>query len=310
MKDGESRKDIHLRSVRGRFSPTANSRTIIESAKKSPLLCATVLAKNKAEFMKTANRAASLGCDIAELRIDHLNQPNALSIKEIINSSPVPLIITNRSEHEGGMFPVSKESLRLSLLEASLDMFPAFVDIELELPKRNRSALIELARKRNVGVICSHHDFGSTPSTRQILKLAEEIEDTGADIAKLVFMPHHNSDSARILEASKILGDEKRLFTVFGMGANGQVTRLANLIVGGRLIYCSQGRTDKKLGQISIGFARRFLDAFDARGWSKSGQARAMLLSNFQRALKTNKKISNNFDLILTLARPKRLSKP
>ncbi|MHB2037147.1 MAG: type I 3-dehydroquinate dehydratase [Nitrososphaerales archaeon] len=309
MKKSESRKDIHLRSVRRRFSPTATSRTIIESARRFPLVCTTVLAKNKAEFLKTTSKAASLGCDIAELRIDHLNQPDALLIKEIINSSPLPLIITNRSERDGGMFPVSKESLRLSLLEASLDVFPAFVDIELELPKQNRSALIKLARKRNVGVICSHHDFDSTPSTRQILKLAEKIQDTGADIAKLVFMPHHNSDSARILEASKVLGDEKRLFTVFGMGINGQMTRLANLIVGGCLIYCSLGKTDKNLGQISVGFARRYLDPLQARGWSKIRRARANLLSNFQQELKTNKKVSNSLDQILPHAGPKRLSK-
>jgi len=252
--------------------------------------------------LKTARKAVSFGCDIAELRIDHLNVPNALLIEEIINSSPLPLIITNRSERDGGTFPLSKEFLRLSLLEASLDFFPAFVDIELELPKTNRSALIELARKRNVVVICSHHDFDSTPSTRQILKLAEKINDTGADIAKLVFMPRQNRDSARILEASKILGDEKRLFTVFGMGINGQITRLANLIAGGCLIYCSLGKADKKLGQISIGFARRYLDALQARGWSKIRRERAKLLSNFQRELKTNKAISKSFDPIVTLA--------
>ncbi len=225
-------------SGRRRFSQTATKDIILDSAKKSPLVCTTILAKSKTEFLRTAMKAARL-CEIAELRIDHLKEPNDSLIKEIIAESPLPLIVTNRSQRDGGLFPKSKESLRISLIESTLELSPAFVDIELELPDENRSKLIQLAEKNNVGVICSHHDFVSTPSSSQILELAKQISETGADMTKLVLMPSNASESLRILEAANIMGKGKNLFAAFGMGESGQITRLASLLFGSCLVYCS-----------------------------------------------------------------------
>ena len=214
-----------------RFSSTASKEIILESAKKSPLICTTILAKNKQEFLRTATKAARL-CDIAELRIDYLKEPTAPLIKEIIAESPLPLIVTNRSQRDGGLFPKSKESLRISLIKSSLEFSPAIVDIELELPNAVRSELIQLAKKNNVGVICSYHDFASTPSIPSVLELAKQISRTEADITKLVFMPSNYNDASRILKAANVMAKGRNLFTVFGMGEKGQITRLATLLFG------------------------------------------------------------------------------
>jgi len=161
------------------------------------------------------------------------------------------------------------------------------VDIELELPDKNRWKLIRLAKKKKVGVICSHHDFDSTPSVRQILEMAERISGSGADIAKLVFMPSSNRETSRILDAANVLGDGNKMFTVFGMGVKGQITRLASLIFGSCLIYCSLGRSDKKLGQIGVGYAKKYIDSLQFYGWPKIREDRTQLLSILQRELRS-----------------------
>jgi 3-dehydroquinate dehydratase I len=289
-----------LSKGRRRFSSAATKEIILESAKKRPLVCATILAKNKRAFLRTAMNAARL-CDIAELRIDYLKEPTASLIKKIIAESPLPLIVTNRSLRDGGLFPKSKESLRISLIKSSLEFSPAMVDIELELPGDVRSELIQLAKKNNVGVICSHHDFASTPSIPRVLKLSKQISRTGADITKLVFMPSNHDDASRILKAANVMAKRRNLFTVFGMGDYGQITRLATLLFGSCLVYCTLGRADKKLGQIGVDNARKFINSLESYGHLEKREERARLLKVLGRELRNGEKSDDDFDPIAVL---------
>jgi 3-dehydroquinate dehydratase I len=285
---------------RHRFSSTATKETILNYAKKSPLVCTTILAKSKKEFLKTAISAARL-CDIAELRVDYLKEPNTQLIDEIISESPLPLIVTNRSYRDGGLFSKSEESLRVSLIEASLDCSPAFVDIELGLPDEERSKLIRQARRNNVGVICSYHDFVSTPSVTRIVSLGKQISETGADITKLAFMSSDSKDASRILEAANMMSKEENLFALFGMGESGRITRLAGLLFGSCLVYCSLGRADKKLGQIGVGYTKEYVGSLKSYGWPRIKEDRARFFWVLQRELRSGKHVDHRFDPIAAL---------
>ncbi len=259
----------------------------MKSARKMPIACTTIFAKDKAEFLDVAKVASRLGSDLAELRIDHLLEPSPSSIGEIIEESPLPLIVTSRSRRDGGLFGESQENLRLSLLESSFDFSPALVDVELEVPESKRSKLIRLAKRKEVGVIHSHHNFSSTPTVSRILTLAEKMSDRDVNIIKLVFSPNTNQDAISILEASNELRSGRKLFTIFGMGAIGKITRPATLLFGSSLIYCSVGETDERLGQIDIGYARTYIDRLQSYGLSKIKKNRINLMAIFREELKS-----------------------
>jgi 3-dehydroquinate dehydratase-1 len=264
--------------------------------RKSPLVCATIFAKTKAEFLKTAAKSAEVGCDIAELRVDHLKEKETSLITEIIRDSPLPLIVTNRSERDGGLFPASDESTRQYLIESVLAYSPAFIDIEFDLPDEKRSKLIGAAKKKKVGIICSHHDFNSTPSITRILRLAGHISETRCDITKLAFMPSNERDASKILEAASVLGGGRKMFTTFGMGVHGKMTRLSTLLLGSCLIYCSVGSDENRLGQIGAEHARRYLDSLGSYGWQRIRKNRKLLLSILQRELRSGRRLDYRFD--------------
>lgn len=251
---------------------------MLKAARKRPLVCATILAKNRSSFLLAAKKASAVGCDAAELRIDHLSKIRKEEISEIISKSPLPTIATIRLDKDGGLFASGDEAKRLKLIEETIESSPAFIDIELEITPLVLSRLLEKARKERVGVILSHHDFHSTPSFTELSRLAKEEFSTNPQIAKLVFQPKNNSDVTRILEESNRLFSERRLYTIFGMGELGRVTRIASLLLGGCLIYCSVGKSKGKLGQLDAKSATNYLRKIRANGWKKIRADRLKIL--------------------------------
>ena len=91
------------------------------------------------------------------------------------------------------------------------------------------------------------------------------------------------------------MGKGKNLFTVFGMGENGRITRLATLLFGSCLVYCSLGRADKKLGQIGVVDTRKFIASLESYGQSKIRESRARLLRVLQREPRKGENLDNEF---------------
>lgn len=259
---------------------------------KRPIICGTIFAKDQNGFARIAGKAVSLGCDMVELRVDHLKVTEHELMGEIIAKSPLPIIATNRSAKEGGRFPISRESERISLLKSIISCIPAFVDVELEMKVESRSELIRLAKKNDVGVICSHHDFKGTPNIDRVSALIRQMFQIRPDIAKLVFTPRNYEDASRILSAAYDMGKSGDSFTIFGMGQFGKVTRLTSLLLGGCLVYCTVEKNDNHLGQIGAESAGKYLAMANRVGWSHIRRNRRKLLGETQKALRAKKTVN------------------
>jgi 3-dehydroquinate dehydratase I len=243
-----------------------------------PLICSTILAKDKNEFLETAKKAERLGCDVVELRVDHLQSKDSSQIKSIIEETPLPLIATLRSVRDGGLFPAIAEPHRISMMNAVIDFSPAFIDVELEVNRATRRKLIEKAKKREVRMICSHHDFGGVPSIARLLEFATRAQASNADLTKLVFTPKELAGVFRILQLANSLDPRNKPFTAFGMGRAGWTTRLTSLLLGSCMVYCSLGRTDEKLGQVTVGYAKKYFREVERYGWSEIRKYRNQVL--------------------------------
>lgn len=277
-------------------SQKLSSVALLKVARERPLVCATILAKERSDFLRIAKEAFSLGCDLVELRIDHLDKRGKKEISEIISSSPLPVIATVRSERDGGLYSSAKETRRLKVIEAVIDQSPAFVDLELELSTVIRSRLIGKARLKRVGVILSHHDLRSTPSPSEISRLAKIMFHDNPDVAKLVFTPKNSDDVSNILEEAGRLFSSRRLYAVFGMSKLGKATRLTSTLLGCCLVYCSLGRTSRKLGQIKASEVISYLSRIELIGWNKTRRNRHKTLKVLKEELKLGSEIDPEFD--------------
>ena len=226
---------------------------------KQPLICATITAPTTLEFLSKIKTAALYNADIAELRIDSLNHQTLRNVEKIIAESALPLIVTNRNKANGGI-NVSSEPDRLAVLYNCILAKPAFIDIEIDTAKLGRDKIINFAKKNDVGIICSYHDFGKTPSYKEIIKIHDMVSESGSDIVKLVFSARTKTNVEDILKAVSHLRSSTSLTTIFGMGNAGQDTRLLSPALGSCLTYCSLETNPNGLSQISIKDTRAVFD--------------------------------------------------
>jgi 3-dehydroquinate dehydratase type I len=243
--------------------------------KQKPLICTSIIQSDKEAILLDLRKAKDEGSDLAELRIDFLNNKDLSIIESIIANSPIPLIVTNRNRDDGGKFPSKDGDSRLSLLSSCIEWKPAFIDIELHTDKQDIDALTEKAHSNGVGVICSYHDFKKTPNLQEIMRIHREMIANKADLAKLVFTPTDKKDNLEILKATSELRKSNTPFALFGMGMIGQSTRLLCPIIGASLTYCAlEPDPRSNLGQVSLDQTKRLFGLIErTKGWKATRES-------------------------------------
>ena len=101
--------------------------------------------------LETSRKAAEMGADILEIRLDLLGirdlEIASETIRKIKSETRLPLILTNRSSMEGGKWQ-GKEAERTELLKNLLSLRdgPDAVDIELSAGRKARDRVIKAAK--------------------------------------------------------------------------------------------------------------------------------------------------------------------
>jgi 3-dehydroquinate dehydratase I len=256
-----------------------SSKDILSVMKERPLICTPIAADNSDSYLDSLQSAKNMGSDIAEFRIDYFNNISSEILSNVIYESELPLIVTNRNREDGGMFS-GGEDVRLELLETAIESKPSFVDIELAIDREKRDNIIQKARINDVGIICSYHDFRHTPTPNEILKIYSDINETGANVAKMVFTPVTNKDIRNILSVIEKFSNNEMLFTIFGMRQKGQITRMLTPLLGACLTYCSLYKDpNNNLGQADLQSTRKYFDMMGTKGWSVIRNKRDVLMN-------------------------------
>ena len=193
------------------------------------MICLTLSAstlEGNAELVR-ANRAY---IDIAELRVDLLDEKAQERASLFPSMVDIPVILTLRRVQDGGRCSLSERHRRQILLSA-LDGGFAYVDIEEDV-KRNE--VESAARERGVKIIRSFHDFDGMPEDiySRIYRLSER-----GDIAKAAVTPHSISDVLTLFRISDELKGVDKI--IIGMGDWGIPTRILYRRVGSLLTFAS-----------------------------------------------------------------------
>ncbi len=217
-------------------TPTEVVEAVLRLAKKPHIrICACIAEKNKEQCIKSIEEAVQKGAGLVELRLDFLN--GAEGLKQIIDSSALPIIVTNRSTENGGHFDGSEKERTDQLINA-IKCGADFVDVELEVSELVLTKALEKTNGNGTKLIISVHDFEKTPSQKVLNDLLEKAANLG-DIAKIVTTANSIEDCERVLGLLKRSNGKKLI--AFSMGEIGQFTRIVSPIMGAYLTYAAIG---------------------------------------------------------------------
>ena len=222
-----------------------------------PLLCVPVMESNKEEIIDELRTLAKSEADIVEWRIDtFVDYKNYNAVREVFAAAAECMkekifLYTFRTKKQGGMGELAPDELNdlhdLAAESGCVDL----LDLEFfEATKPEK----EIRRFQRIGVrvIASHHDFDATPDDRILRMLMEQMQQGGADVAKLAVMPQNADDVVRLL---KLTNDMKQKYptlpvVTMSMGALGVVSRMAGEIFGSCITFGAVGETSAP-GQIA-----------------------------------------------------------
>lgn len=206
--------------------------------------------------------------DLIELRIDCFKDAlKADKVKELLERiravEDIPLLFTFRTDREGGNLTATEEEYENTLINAIGTGLIDAVDVEMFYNKDIFSRVLEKARKNNVKVIGSNHDFNKTPPMEEMLSRLMTMEKSGADICKIAVMPNCEED---VLELLRLSLEGKRTlnipFITISMGGKGVITRLSGGLFGSALTFGAAKNTSAP-GQIDANLLKNIMNTLE-----------------------------------------------
>lgn len=202
--------------------------------------------------IEQAKKAAELA-DVIEIRLDLIQSAAVAPFLEEIDT---PLLFTNRPTWEGGKFE-GREELRIDPLIEAIESGAAYVDFELAAPNDSWGQLLIKSEELATKIICSWHNFQTTPVQNILEEKFRSIMASGADIGKIVTMAHTQLDALRTLSLLQVANENDFPLVAFSMGEAGIVSRVATCGLGGYMTYCAPDRGELVApGQITLSSMR------------------------------------------------------
>lgn len=187
-------------------------------------------------------------CDVVELRIDSLGLGS--EVFGFAEACPLPLLITARGSAEGGQSDWTPSDR----IEAYQKLMPYASAIDIELRDFDPlGEVISTARKQEVVVVGSFHDFEKTPEINEL----GDRNHPHADILKFALMARSLACVQRQLSLFEALPD--RALSVMGMGPLGAAARPLMAKAGSLLNYGFLGARPTAPNQWPSGLLRQAL---------------------------------------------------
>lgn len=224
--------------------------------------------------LEASRKAAEMGADLLEIRLDLLGIRNletaAETIQKVKSETGLPVILTNRSVTEGGKWE-GKEDDRIKLLTnllstnlLSLKDGPDAVDIELSAGREERDQVIKVARAYGKTVIISSHNFSKTPAFQEMKTILEEAFLAGADIAKLAVMPQSRRDVLDLLRVALDAREAGNAVCTIAMGKLGKHTRVIAPFYGSVLTYSAvDNEVSAAPGQFKVDEVKKIMELLE-----------------------------------------------
>ncbi|KAG8648208.1 bifunctional 3-dehydroquinate dehydratase/shikimate dehydrogenase, chloroplastic [Manihot esculenta] len=203
----------------------------------SPMVCAPLMAQSVEQMIADMHSAKKQGADVAEVRLDHINnfQPRQ-DLETILRNKPLPVLIVCRPKWEGGLYE-GDEHKRLDALRLAYELGADYIDYDLKVAS---GVIEELKKTHQTGskVIVSCYLNGPTPSRENLSRLIGVMQATGADIIKLVSSANDITELERIFH---LFVHFQVPIIAYSVGERGLISQILAPKFGGFLVYGSMG---------------------------------------------------------------------
>jgi 3-dehydroquinate dehydratase / shikimate dehydrogenase len=221
-------------------------------------LCVPIFVNDLSQAQRDIAAAAEAGADLVELRVDTFTDLE--QVRQLVQQSTLPAIVTCRAANEGGHCELSDQE-RLPVLETAAIAGASYIDIELASYSRsanlrqkvhfNAGAPIDatVPREKRAGLIVSSHDFRGRPD--RLNNIVTEMNATGGDINKLIWMPRSIRDNQEVFE---LLNSRQKPTIALCMGEAGLISRVLAKKFGAFLTFAAlKADYGTAPGQVTIG---------------------------------------------------------
>ena len=209
-----------------------------------PKICIPLTSISTDKILTEINELKS-DFDLVELRIDFFeNVDNFSKVKELLvkirESYTKALLFTFRTKKEGGVCEMSEENYFGLINNAISSGLIDLVDIELFRDEDKLKKSVELAKKNQVKVIMSNHDFLNTPSKDEIVNRLVAMQEKGADISKIAVMPNSEEDVLTLLSATLDIKNRYGFPCItMSMSKLGVITRISGQLFGSCMTFAA-----------------------------------------------------------------------
>ena len=173
-----------------------------------PKVILPIVERTEAAILEKAVQFSTLSADCVEWRVDWFEGfQSPAAIARCVQKLRVALrdkllLVTFRTKAEGGEQALSHPEY-LAFLRLILDTDCAdLLDIEFFTAGADLPALVEQAHSAGVAVVCSSHDFATTPTRAELVSRMVQMQQAGADLPKLAVMPTCRTDVLELLAAA------------------------------------------------------------------------------------------------------------
>jgi 3-dehydroquinate dehydratase type I len=218
------------------------------------MICIPIVARNTEQALEKMGRAATMA-DMLEIRLDLME---TFDLQEILQASRKPVLVTYRSEREGGKGGAAPE-VQTDYLQTAVEKGANLVDVELSLHPKWRQKIFDAGGKS--GIVISTHINDGTPSGQDLEKIFRDSVATGADIVKVVTRAESWADNLRVLELIPRGREQDIKVIAFCMGPKGRISRVFSLLLGGYLTFASlETGQESATGQIPVIEMKKMLE--------------------------------------------------
>ena len=222
------------------------------------MICIPIMARNTSDALRKMAQASTFG-DLMEVRLDVME---SFDLSEIIRAASKPVIITYRSQKEGGMGRASHGEL-LDYLKEAVRLGADYVDVEYAIPVEHRQLLF--AERGNSKLILSKHFCNGTPSKEKLEDLFRRMAATGADMVKIVTHAQTRADNLSVLGLIPLAEKMGIGMIAFCMGPLGRISRVACPLLGGAFTFASLKKGQESAsGQVPATEMKMMLEALSS----------------------------------------------
>lgn len=231
----------------------------IKIGKDLPKICVPLIIEEDSEVFGILQQLQNKNFDLVEIRIDYYkNVENIESVKNLLkvlieNLKNIPIIFTFRTFKEGGQKNIDIEYYKNLNIEAIKTGYIDLIDIEFLLNKDIINNIILEARKNNVKIIISNHNFNETPKKEDIIKILCEMQQLNVDLLKIAVMPKNKQDVLELICATNemILNYAKVPLITISMGQIGSISRVIGGMFGSAITFAVASKFSAP-GQIEV----------------------------------------------------------